>query len=254
MTKKITYLCLLLMFFSINLICNAQSVNDLEQKVNKLQNEIKTSQNLLKKTSKNKETTIREVELLHRHRFRRALGDAEIRGGRHDRKARVPQKCGRDLRRRVGQRPARGALLPRGDAAGALGACAEYPVSLARGDGDVPLHGGDDSRVLRRRTVYFAAAPRLRRHGTPVLWAEHSALPLLSQVAVLTAAPLKGETATGSLRRLLKTHDRLLAFCPSAEAHELEKRLKDAILLHKGRGPLRNFNRTAADLSWIFRN
>lgn len=64
MTKKITYLCLLLMFFSINVICNAQSVNDLEQKVNKLQNEIKTSQNLLKKTSKNKETTIREVELL----------------------------------------------------------------------------------------------------------------------------------------------------------------------------------------------
>ena len=64
MTKKITYLLLLLMFFSINVICNAQSVNDLEQKVNKLQNEIKTSQNLLKKTSKNKETTIREVELL----------------------------------------------------------------------------------------------------------------------------------------------------------------------------------------------
>ena len=64
MTKKITYLFLLLMFFSINLICNAQSVNDLEQKVDKLQNEIKTSQNLLKKTSKNKETTIREVELL----------------------------------------------------------------------------------------------------------------------------------------------------------------------------------------------
>ena len=65
MTKKITYhICLILMFFSICLICNAQSVNDLEQKVNKLQNEIKTSQNLLKKTSKNKETTIREVELL----------------------------------------------------------------------------------------------------------------------------------------------------------------------------------------------
>ncbi len=65
MTKKVAYhICLILMFFSINLICNAQSVNDLEQKVNKLQNEIKTSQNLLKKTSKNKETTIREVELL----------------------------------------------------------------------------------------------------------------------------------------------------------------------------------------------
>lgn len=46
------------------MICNAQSVNDLEKKVNKLQNEIKTSQNLLKKTSENKETTIKEVELL----------------------------------------------------------------------------------------------------------------------------------------------------------------------------------------------
>lgn len=65
MIRKITYhFIFLLMFFGINLICNAQSVNDLESKVNKLQNEIKTSQNLLKKTSKNKETTIREVELL----------------------------------------------------------------------------------------------------------------------------------------------------------------------------------------------
>lgn len=65
MTRKSTYhLLLLLIFFSINLICNAQSVSALEQKVNKLQSEIKTSQNLLKKTSKNKATTIREVELL----------------------------------------------------------------------------------------------------------------------------------------------------------------------------------------------
>ena len=65
MTRKITYqLLCVLMFFSISLICNAQSVNDLEKQVNKLQNEIKTSQNLLKKTSKNKETTIKEVELL----------------------------------------------------------------------------------------------------------------------------------------------------------------------------------------------
>lgn len=65
MMRKITYqIFIFLMFFSINVICNAQSVNDLEQQVNKLQSEIKTSQNLLKKTSKNKETTIREVELL----------------------------------------------------------------------------------------------------------------------------------------------------------------------------------------------
>ena len=65
MIRRITYYFLFfLMFFNINIVCNSQNVNDLEQKVNKLQNEIKTSQNLLKKTSKNKETTIREVELL----------------------------------------------------------------------------------------------------------------------------------------------------------------------------------------------
>lgn len=65
MTKKITYqLLCVLMFFSINMICNAQSVSELEKKVNKLQGEIKTSQNLLKQTSKNKETTLKEVELL----------------------------------------------------------------------------------------------------------------------------------------------------------------------------------------------
>ncbi len=65
MIRKITYLiCFVLMFFSINMICNAQNVNDLEQQVNKLQKEIKTSQNLLKKTSKNKATTIKEVEIL----------------------------------------------------------------------------------------------------------------------------------------------------------------------------------------------
>lgn len=65
MIRKITYLiCFVLMFFSINIICNAQNVNDLEQQVNKLQKEIKTSQNLLKKTSKNKATTIKEVEIL----------------------------------------------------------------------------------------------------------------------------------------------------------------------------------------------
>ncbi|MBR6438431.1 MAG: peptidoglycan DD-metalloendopeptidase family protein [Bacteroidales bacterium] len=64
MTKKVTYPLLLILMFFITLTCNAQTVNDLEKKVNKLQGEIKTSQNLLKKTSKNKETTLKEVELL----------------------------------------------------------------------------------------------------------------------------------------------------------------------------------------------
>ena len=65
MTRNFTYqIICLLMFFSINLLCNAQNVKDLEKQVNKLQSEIKTSQNLLQKTSKNKETTIKEVELL----------------------------------------------------------------------------------------------------------------------------------------------------------------------------------------------
>ncbi|MBQ2498375.1 MAG: hypothetical protein II523_00040, partial [Bacteroidales bacterium] len=44
--------------------CNAQNVNELEQKIARLQGEIKTSQNLLSQTSKNKETTVQEVELL----------------------------------------------------------------------------------------------------------------------------------------------------------------------------------------------
>lgn len=65
MTRKVTYPILpFVMFFFITLICNAQSVNELEKQVGKLQNEIKTSQNLLKNTSKNKETTLKEVELL----------------------------------------------------------------------------------------------------------------------------------------------------------------------------------------------
>ena len=65
MIKRFTFLMLfILMFFSINMICNAQSVNELEKQVNKLQSDIKTSQSLLKKTSKNKETTLKEVELL----------------------------------------------------------------------------------------------------------------------------------------------------------------------------------------------
>ena len=58
------HIVFLLMLCGVNLMCNAQSVNDLEKKVNKLQSEIKTSQSLLKKTAQNKETTIREVELL----------------------------------------------------------------------------------------------------------------------------------------------------------------------------------------------
>jgi len=65
MTKKNTYpLLLSLMLFITTTICNAQSITNLESKVNKLQGEIKTSQNLLKKTSKNKESLLREVELL----------------------------------------------------------------------------------------------------------------------------------------------------------------------------------------------
>ena len=65
MMRKFTYqFFLILVFFNINMTCNAQSVNDLEKQINKLQNEIKTSQNLLKKTSKNKETTVKEVEIL----------------------------------------------------------------------------------------------------------------------------------------------------------------------------------------------
>ena len=65
MTRKITYqIICLLVFWGTNLMCNAQNVKDLEKQVNKLQSEIKTSQNLLQKTSKNKETTIKEVELL----------------------------------------------------------------------------------------------------------------------------------------------------------------------------------------------
>ena len=65
MMRRISYpILIFLMVFIVKFDCNAQNVNDLEKKVNKLQSEIKTSQNLLKKTSKNKETTIREVELL----------------------------------------------------------------------------------------------------------------------------------------------------------------------------------------------
>ena len=65
MTKRFTYPILaILMIFIVKLDCNAQTVNDLEKKVQKLQGEIKTSQKLLSQTSKNKETTLQEVELL----------------------------------------------------------------------------------------------------------------------------------------------------------------------------------------------
>ncbi len=86
---------LILMFFSINMICNAQSVNELEKQVNKLQSDIKTSQSLLKKTSKNKETTLKEVELLQAQIKKRddliktyeqqlAILNKETRGYKHD--------------------------------------------------------------------------------------------------------------------------------------------------------------------------
>ena len=65
MIRRITYpLILILTLFIVNVECNAQSVSELEHKVNKLQSDIKTSQKLLNQTSKNKETTLREVELL----------------------------------------------------------------------------------------------------------------------------------------------------------------------------------------------
>ena len=63
MMKKVIYPLLSLIFF-FSVASYAQSAKDLEQRVGKLQEDIKTSQNLLKKTSKNKETTLREVELL----------------------------------------------------------------------------------------------------------------------------------------------------------------------------------------------
>lgn len=65
MIRKITYPILaILMVFIVKLDCNAQNVNDLEKKIEKLQGEIKTSQKLLNQTSKNKEATLQEVELL----------------------------------------------------------------------------------------------------------------------------------------------------------------------------------------------
>lgn len=60
-TYPILPLLMMLLFSTVGL---AQSASDLEKRVNKLQEDIKTSQNLLKQTSKNKETTLQEVELL----------------------------------------------------------------------------------------------------------------------------------------------------------------------------------------------
>lgn len=65
MRLKNTYPILpLLMMFLFSTVGLAQSASDLEKRVNNLQEDIKTSQNLLKQTSKNKETTLQEVELL----------------------------------------------------------------------------------------------------------------------------------------------------------------------------------------------
>lgn len=65
MRLKNTYPILpLLMMFLFSTVGLAQSASDLEKRVSKLQEDIKTSQNLLKQTSKNKETTLQEVELL----------------------------------------------------------------------------------------------------------------------------------------------------------------------------------------------
>ena len=65
MIRKIIYPILaILMVFIVKMDCNAQNVSELEQKIARLQGEIKTSQNLLSQTSKNKETTVQEVELL----------------------------------------------------------------------------------------------------------------------------------------------------------------------------------------------
>ena len=71
MMRKIIYPVLaILMIFIVKLDCNAQNVSELEKKIARLQGEIKTSQNLLSQTSKNKETTVQEVELC-RHRLRK---------------------------------------------------------------------------------------------------------------------------------------------------------------------------------------
>jgi len=53
-----------LMFFIMTFTCFSQSKDDLQDKVKQLENDIKIAENLLKETSKNKEGTINEVNLL----------------------------------------------------------------------------------------------------------------------------------------------------------------------------------------------
>ena len=65
MIRNIKYsLLFLLVFLGIGITAFCQSSDDLEKQVAKLQSEIKTSQKLLQQTSKNKETTLKEIELL----------------------------------------------------------------------------------------------------------------------------------------------------------------------------------------------
>lgn len=65
MIRKVRYhLLSLLMVLTLATTCKAQSAAELEKRVGKLKEDIKTSQTLLKQTSKNKETTLKEVELL----------------------------------------------------------------------------------------------------------------------------------------------------------------------------------------------
>ena len=55
---------MLLMLFSINMLGFAQTTEELEKRVGQLQSEIQTSQRLLQQTSQNRESTVREIELL----------------------------------------------------------------------------------------------------------------------------------------------------------------------------------------------
>lgn len=65
MIKKITsFFMFCLMFFIMTFTCFSQSKDDLQDKVKQLEKDIKIAENLLKETSKNKEGTINEVNLL----------------------------------------------------------------------------------------------------------------------------------------------------------------------------------------------
>ena len=64
MMNKVRYFLFALLILFVGLVGHAQNARELEQRVGKLQEDIKTSQKLLKKTSQNKETTLKEVELL----------------------------------------------------------------------------------------------------------------------------------------------------------------------------------------------